>query len=198
MKLSTLAGIVGSDGHLSKSESAIVVVNKDMEFIRKIVMPLLKSLTKKRITVTKTSSGYGDYKYLVRVWDRNLQEKLRKNYGIPRGKKDRVKLPKLPSKDMIDFMLGWIAGDGSVTSDRGKPKIEIWSKDKNLIGKFSKFLLKKKISSSIFSASNERYILRIGKLEDLKRFSRYRIPHPVKARKLRRLLASTEAGFSTS
>ena len=198
MKLSTLAGIVGSDGHLSKSESAVIVVNKDKEFLDKEVIPIMESLTGKKASVSRTTSGYGGKKYLVRIWDKELQSKLNRNYGIPRGKKTSVKLPNLPSKEILDFMLGWIAGDGSVTTDRGRPKIEIWSKDAGIIRKFERFLSRKKIGSTVFKASNDRFILRIGKFEDVRKFSRYRIPHPAKARKLKGLLALTDAGFSTS
>jgi len=197
MKLSTLAGIVGSDGHLSKKESAIIVVNKDKEFLEKEVIPLFKELTNKKIGISKSSSGYGDYKYLVRVWDKKLQTKLNKVYGIPRGKKSTIKLS-IPEKEMIDFILGWIAGDGSITVDRERPKIEIWSKDIRLIKVFRKFLSKKGIESSIFKTSNNRFILRISKIDSVKKFSRYRIPHPAKARKLKCLLAPANAGFSTS
>ncbi len=161
-------------------------------------MPLLKTLTKKRITIYRTSSGYGDGKYIVRVWDKQLQNTLSSKYGIPRGKKVSINLPVLPPKEMIDFILGWIAGDGSITSDRGRPKIEIWSKDSNLLKIFNKFLLSREIDSNIFKASNGRSILRIGKLESIIKFSKYRIPHPAKCRKLKRLLAPTDAGFSTS
>ena len=197
MKLSTLAGIVGSDGHLSKKESAIIVVNKDKEFLEKEVIPLFKELTNKKIGISKSSSGYGDYKYLVRVWDKKLQTKLNKVYGIPRGKKSTIKLS-IPEKEMIDFILGWIAGDGSITVDRDRPKIEIWLKDIRLIKVFRKFLSKKGIESSIFKTSNNRFILRISKIDSVKKFSRYRIPHPAKARKLKCLLAPANAGFSTS
>lgn len=198
MKLSTLAGIVGSDGHLSKKESAIIVVNKDMEFLEKVVIPLFEDLTDKKVSISQTTSGYGTKKYLVRVWDTDLQTKLNKLYGIPRGKKTSINLPKLPPRKMMNFILGWIAGDGSVTTDRGRPKIEVWSKDGRIIQRFGKFLSQKKISSSIFKASNGRFILRIGKSQAVKKFSRYNIPHPAKARKLKRLLAPADAGFSTS
>jgi len=198
MKLSTLAGIVGSDGHLSKKENAIIVVNKDKEFLEKEVIPLFKELTDKKISLSKSSSGYGDYKYLVRVWDKKLQTKLNKIYGIPRGKKTEINLSSLPKREMMNFILGWIAGDGSITVDRDRPKIEMWSKDLNLIRVFEKFLFKKKIDSSVFTTSNNRFILRISKIESVKKFSRYRIPHPAKARKLKCLLAPADAGFSTS
>ena len=197
-ELSTLAGIVGSDGHLSKSENAVIIVNKDLEFINETVVPLLKKLTKNKISISKTSSGYSSYKYLVRVWDKNLQEILHKNYGIPRGKKYFINLPSLPSDKMISFILGWIAGDGSVTVDRKRPKIEIWSKDVKLMRKFQKFLFEREIGSTIFKASNNRWILRIGKRDDVKKFSNFKIPHPAKDRKLKSFLAPAEAGFRTS
>ena len=198
MKLSVLAGIVGSDGHLTKNESAVVIVNKDMEFLKKEVLPLLKSLTDKPVSVSWSSSGYGDGKYLVRVWDKELQQLLCNKYGIPRGKKDGIKLPRLPPREMMYFILGWIAGDGSVTSDRGRPKIEIWSKDAALIKKFFNFLVGKGMRPRIFDASNGRKILRLGRSEDLRKFSRHRIPHPAKNRKLKNFLAPADAGFSTS
>ena len=179
MKLSTLAGIVGSDGHLSKKESAIIVVNKDKEFLEKEVIPLFKEFTDKKISISKSSSGYGDYKYLVRVWDKKLQTKLNTIYGIPRGKKSRINLS-ISEREMMNFILGWIAGDGSITVDRERPKIEIWSKDFRLIKVFEKFLSKKEIESSIFKTSNNRFILRISKIDSVKKFSKYRIPHPAK------------------
>jgi hypothetical protein len=172
-----------------KKENGIIVINKDKEFLEKEIIPLMKKFTKNKITLSKSSSGYGDFKYLLRVWDKTLLKKLQKEYGIPRGKKDKINLPKLSTRKEIDFLLGWIAGDGSVTNDRTRAKIEIWSKDNDLLKRFHRILLKRNINSTMFSATNNRFILRIGKIKDVKKFSKYKIPHPKKRRKLKAFLA---------
>jgi hypothetical protein len=158
----------------------------------------MKKFTNRKIKISKSSCGYGDFKYLLRVWDKDLLKRLEKEYGIPRGKKNGIKLPKLSSRKEMEFLLGWIAGDGSVSNERKRPKIEIWSIDRKLLIRFQRILLNRNISSSMFDTSNNRSILRISKTKDVKRFSKYTIPHPKKNRKLRTLLALVDAGFSTS
>lgn len=113
-------------------------------------------------------------------------------YNIPSGSKSAsIEPPDLQilSKE-IDYFKGWVAGDGSVTNDRGRPKIEIWSKSQKMMLWFRQILSEAKIESQIFvDKKRDKHILRIGKKRSIMEFyQKIEIPHPAKKRKLLELL----------
>jgi DNA-binding transcriptional regulator WhiA len=191
--LALLAGIVGSDGHLAKDEPQVIVINKDKEFINDVIVPLIKKVSGKNPTIRFGKSGFRTYKYLIRVWSPTIWTKMKDKFGIPAGAKSKIiGPPDLDSaKDEIDFLRGWIAGDGSVTTDQGRAKIELWSKSLNILSWFKHLLERKGIESRLFYDRKKReHILRIGKRNAIKLFySTISIPHPKKQRKLHFLLA---------
>ncbi len=186
-ELDLLAGIIGSDGHLDKDQPAVRIVNKNKKFLEEITKPILEKFTGKKIKITNSISGFGKKRFLIIVYDRKLWKIMNEKYGIPSGNKStNIKLPEnISQKAKMNFLLGWISGDGSVTVDRTRPKIEIWSKSKNILLQFKEILEKEIIESRIFSASNKRFILRISKVNSVKSFyKKFQIPHPEKQRKL--------------
>ncbi len=186
-ELDLLAGIIGSDGHLDKDQPVIRIINKNKEFLEEIAKPILEKFTGKKIKLSNSISGFGKKRYLIIVYDRRLWKVMNEKYGIPAGNKStKIRLPEnLSSKAQMDFLLGWIAGDGSITFDRTRTKIEIWSKSKDILFQFKNLLEKQEIESKIFNASKERYILRISKINSVKSFyKKFQIPHPEKQRKL--------------
>ena len=185
--LSVLAGIIGSDGHLSKDKSTICVINKDEIFLKQIVVPLLKKYTNKEGSFRFISSGFGSKKFLLRVCSAELVRKFNNQYNIPTGAKSIViEPPNLPQEERLDFFRGWIAGDGSVTTEKGKPKIELWSKSEKMIKWFEEVLANNEIESRIYEERNKKeFILRVSKKEDVKKFySLIKIPHPRKQQRL--------------
>ena len=187
-KTDILAGIIGSDGHIYKDLLSLCVVNKSKPFIDEIVLPLIQEVTGKNPTPKFVSSGYGDGKYKVHISSVKFNKFLMNRYNIPAGAKSAIiKPPNITNiDDKIDFMRGWIAGDGSVTKDRTRAKIEIWSKSKDILEWFKDALLEKGIKSTLFVERNKNeHILRIGRKEDMKSFSKQiQIPHPEKQDKL--------------
>ena len=197
--LAVLAGIVGSDGHLAKDEAQIIVLNKNKEFVESIVVPLLTKFANKIPTTRFVKSGYGTGKYFVRVWSQELYKILNTNYKIPVGRKSNIIQPpeNLSLEDKIDFLRGWIAGDGSVTNERKRTKIEIWSKSKEILEWFREVLHEVGLESRMFlDRKKNEFILRIGKQNSVKLFyQRISIPHPEKQNKLNSLAFQQ---FSTS
>lgn len=188
--LSVLAGIIGSDGHLSKDKSTICVINKDETFLRQIVVPLLKKYTNKEGLFRFIDSGFGSKKFLLRVCSAELMRKLNKDYNIPIGAKSiDIKPPDLPREEQIDFFRGWTAGDGSVTTEKGKPKIELWSKSQDMIQYFKRVLDDHEIESRIYIERNKNeFILRVSKKEAVKKFyNLIEIPHQKKQEKFHKL-----------
>ncbi|MBI2233262.1 MAG: hypothetical protein HYU56_05040 [Candidatus Aenigmarchaeota archaeon] len=186
--LDLLAGIVGSDGHIQKLGGySVYVINKDLEFLERIVIPLFIANTKKTPKISFISSGFSDGKYVVRVASRDLWKTLVEQYNIPAGAKSKtIKPPQLFSiKNRKDYLCGWIAGDGSVTHDRMRAKVEIWSKNQEMIMWFKDVLREMDIESTCFLEKNKtEFILRIGRKEDvLKFYKTIQIPHPEKQRK---------------
>lgn len=188
-EIDVLAGIVGSDGHITKDLLTTFVINKDLEFMEHVVNPLLHLATGKMPNKPKfVGSGFGNGKFKTYVCSRKLCKELVAKYNIPAGAKSMSIKPPiglLPAEE-IDFLSGWIAGDGSVTKDRTRTKIEIWSKSKPMMLWFKKVLLKNGIQSRMFFEKNkEEHILRIGRKEDVFLFyKKIRIPHPEKQAKL--------------
>ena len=200
--LALLAGIVGSDGHIAKDEPQIIITNKNLDFIERTVVPLIIKFTNKIPYIKFINSGFGTGKYFVRVWSPNLWKELQDKYNIPSGAKSKTIKPpnNLSRTDKIDFLRGWIAGDGSVTNERGRPKIEIWSKSNEMLGWFKNVLEKNGIESRLFYArKKDEYILRIGKKDSVKMFlNTISIPHPSKQEKLLTLCSLAFQQFSTS
>jgi DNA-binding transcriptional regulator WhiA len=165
-------------------------------------MPLITKITNKTPYKRFNKSGFGTGKYFVRVWSPTIWKILQESYNIPCGKKSKIIKPpdNLSKKDKIDFLRGWIAGDGSVTNDRNKPKIEIWSKSNEILKWLSIVLSENGIESNLFYARKKKeYILRIGKQNSVKLFSeKISIPHPFKQEKLLTLCSLAFQQFSTS
>lgn len=186
--LDVLAGIIGSDGHIYGNLLSVCVVNKNLPFIEKVVIPLFREITGKNPKPKFVPAGFGNGKYKVTVSSVKFNKTLMDKYNIPPGAKSRtIKPPKLSELDeKIDFLRGWISGDGSVTRDRTRAKIEIWSKSLKILNWFKDVLLTMGINSRLFEERNKReYILRIGRKDDVELFYRkVKIPHPKKQEKM--------------
>jgi len=186
MSLAILAGIVASDGHMAKDKSTICVINKNKEFIEDVQL-LFEAHCGKKGSHRFIDSGFGSKKYLLRVNSAKLVKEFNSKYAIPIGRKSDTIMPAiLDQKESLDFLCGWIAGDGSVTTDRKRPKIEIWSKSKAIIEWFGNVLEKEGIESRIFEERRKKeFILRVGKKESVVKFYRKaRIPHKRKQDRL--------------
>lgn len=191
-EIDVLAGIIGSDGHLEKNQAVIRIINKDLNFLEKTVKPILNSLgisSKPKFR----SSGFGSGKFVVAFTSQELWKLMQEKFNIPTGKKsEKIEPPTLTTnQEKVDFLRGWIAGDGSVTTDRGRPKIEIWSKSEKVLKWFKKILKENHIKSKFWSVGETgKFILRIGRQESIKKFhKKFTIPHPRKEERLRLLLS---------
>jgi DNA-binding transcriptional regulator WhiA len=198
--IDVLAGIIGSDGHIYKDKYSLCVVNKNEEFIEKTVIPLIQKLTGKKKKSKFVSSGYGDGKFKVHVSSVKFCRKLIEEFNIPAGaKSETIEPPNLSDNNRrIDYLRGWIAGDGSVTNDRTRVKIEIWSKSKVMLEWFSDILQENGIRSRMFEERMKKeFILRIGRKDDVKSFYKtIKIPHSEKQNKLEDLLSKTSRSLS--
>lgn len=192
--IAILAGIVASDGHIEKNQKVIRIINKDLEFLEKTVIPLIKSLTKKEPKIKKLKSGFRKEKYVIAFSSPWLWHLFQNKYNIPKGKKSAIiTSPKLSkNKEKIDFFRGWFAGDGCVTKDRNRPRLFIWSKSEFIIQWFKEILSENNIESKIwFSKLKGEFILGINKMDAIKTFQKkIIIPHPKKQEKLFLLLDS--------
>lgn len=191
--IDVLAGIVGSDGHLARDKSTVFIINKDIEFMEKIVRPLISEIFGKNPKAKFVNSGFGDGKYKINVSKSEIWRLLVEKYSIPSGAKStRIQPPELGNfLARIDYFRGWVAGDGSVTNDRERPKIEIWSKSRNMLLWFKQLLSEINIESKFFvDKKRDKYILRIGKKQAVMDFYRkIIIPHPKKQRKLKEMVS---------
>ena len=187
-ELDILAGIVASDGHIYKNKLAFCIVNKNLEFLEQSVIPLIQTIVNKTPEPKFVSSGFSDGKYKITVCSTKLIKILNDVYMIPAGAKSSLIKPPniLAFQQIFDYIGGWIAGDGCVTKDRTRPKIEIWSNDLVMLEWFKDVFSKCSIDSILlFEKRKKRHILRIGRKESIKTFhDKFRIPHPDKQKKL--------------
>ena len=193
MSLETFAGIVGSDGHIEKGQAVIRVISKDLDFLERIVIPLIEDLSGIKTQPKPAISGFCKRKFVIAFTSQTLWKTLQERFCIPKGKKsDLIIKPELESpKEKVDFLLGWFAGDGSVTTDRGKPKLEIWSKSEGILKWFKEVLQESGIESRVFPARKVgKFLLRIRKQGHVKLFhEKFTIPHSAKEQKLSLLLS---------
>jgi DNA-binding transcriptional regulator WhiA len=199
-EIELLGGIVGSDGHLPNDASTIKIVTGDEEFLNSTLLPLIKRITSKKITVRHIDSGFGSKKFIVTFSDRRIKEILHNKLKIPLGKKSNIDIiPEIDNaKDKLDFVRGWFAGDGSVTTDRNRPRLTIWCNSKGTLEWIQSVLKENCIESKIwFAKKRNRWLLTIGKQESVKKFHEIiEIPHPKKERKLIILLNKKDFGSS--
>ena len=148
------------------------------------------------MTVTYTKNG----KFKVHVTSVNLCKKLIEEFNIPAGaKSETIKPPdSSDNESRIDYLRGWIAGDGSVTNDRTRVKIGIWSESKVMLKWFADVLEKNGIKTRMFEERQKKeHILRIGRKDDVLSFyKQIRIPHSEKQNKLEDLLSETSRPLS--
>ena len=120
-------------------------------------------------------------------------ENFDKKYRIPPGKKSTIVEPPnlATNEEKIDFFRGWFAGDGSVTVDRKRPRLELWSKSRKLLKWFREVLEQNGIESRIFyHKRKDQYLLSIGRIGDVINFyEKIVIPHPEKQEKLKFLVS---------
>jgi DNA-binding transcriptional regulator WhiA len=187
-----LGGIVGSDGHLPKDSSTIQIITADKEFLESTIVPLIKELSDITVEPKLRISGFGSWRFVVSFSNKQIKQVLHEKFKIPSGKKSEVDIiPEIDEiKDKIDFIRGWFSGDGSVTTDRGRPRLTIWSKSRGILGWIQQVLKELKIDSKIwFGKTRSKWLLTIGKQNSIKRFYKLiEIPHPKKERKLISLL----------
>lgn len=198
--IDVLAGIIGSDGHIYKDRYSLCVVNKNEDFIENVVIPLIHKITGKKKKSKFVPSGYGNGKFKVHVTSVNFCKELIEKFNIPAGAKSQtIKPPNLSdNKRRIDYLRGWIAGDGSVTNDRTRVKIEIWSKSFVMLEWFADVLKENGIKTKMFEEKQKKeHILRIGRKDDVLLFYKMiRIPHSEKQNKLEDLLPKTSRPLS--
>ena len=201
--LEILAGIIGSDGHIKRNKFRLVVVNQDSNFIKSIVLPLIKQITGKAPKPIFNKSAFGGWKFLTFINSPFLWNMLQERFNIPAGKKSGKILPPnlQTNEERLDFISGWFAGDGCVTLFRGRPRLEMWSKSKDFIFWVKEVLKENGVISSVcLIKGKELFFLDIKRLESVKRFHEIiNIPHPEKERKLISLLQEySQTGLNTS
>ena len=194
--LPILAGIVGSDGHLEKNQAVIRVINKNEDFIKSVVIPLIQTITGKNVKAKFVPSGFGTGKFVVAFTSQMLWRELQERFNIPTGKKsESIQSPNLQNKEeKLDFISGWFAGDGSVTTDgngRNKPRLTIWSKSRVILDWIKEVLQENQIESRIwFAKKKNEFLLTIGTQNSIQRFhQKITIPHPEKENRLKLLLS---------
>jgi len=192
-KLDVLAGIVGSDGSIDRNQPIVKIINKNREFINSTIIPLIRKTTGINVKTTPKTSGFvKDNNFVINIYCKWLWKILQEKYDIPAGKKSEKGIfPKILKKeDKLDFLRGWFAGDGSVTRDRKRPRLIIWSKNRTILEWIKQTLAENQIESRIwFSKKKNQFLLTVGKKKSVELFFKtIEIPHPEKERKLKSLL----------
>ena len=144
-ELEYVAGLIASDGHISK-DFGVAIYSKNRAFA-KYIKSLIEKISKKNVHIYK---GNGSLKILV--FDKELVEILGKKFRICIGKKCNIlKFPiDLTENEKINFLKGYVDGDGSLYIDKRKRyekiyryvRIEIASQTKEFLEEMRNFLQK--------------------------------------------------------
>ncbi len=200
--LSLLAGIVASDGHLERDGCGIKVINSSKPFVDEVVIPLLEEVSSKKPSVYVGKTGFSNKtKYIAYVYDKKTSKILSEEYAIPLGKKAETVLPpnNLSDSDKLDYVRGWFAGEGSVSTDVHKqgdrtyfsPEIMLWVKNPGIAGWIAGFLNSLGIQAKLFHSSKKlQSLVIIRQKESLFLFQeKVGFAHPEKDGKLKIVLA---------
>ena len=188
-RLLRLLGLLASDGHNSGELVSLTNKNKEIcELTRKLIKEEFGIDGKIKLRKWKI----GNYWQFV-VKSRALCEIL-DAFGIKIGKKfKRIDLPeillRLPNSVLLEFVYGFIDGDGKVSLEKGnKVRVGIHSTSEKIIDKIRYILLRSGISCSKELEKrrgkwNNLFITRILNNKDALFLAR----HTIKGRKLRRI-----------
>ena len=150
-ELAYVAGLVASDGHLTKSGYGVDIATSDEKFARKI-HDILSIVSFKVPKISKKRTVY-----VVTVYDRELFKLLTEKFRIPRGKKSDILEPPTISeeKEIVGYIRGFFDGDSSVHRRRMRtkyvPRIRAMSQSKKILEWIKECLLKLGIrTGSIF------------------------------------------------
>lgn len=159
-----LAGLIAADGHLSKNDGIAIYV-KDREFVKKIVQSLCQ-ITNSKISIYPSKGAFR-----INVFDKILLNALTQKFKIPMGKKSNCLIfpETLSKKEKLDFVRGYVDGDGSIYIDKRKrygiintyPRVEIASQSREFLDKMIVFLYMFGIKSGQVKSAKRTLRIRI-------------------------------------
>ncbi len=123
--LAFIAGIVAADGPIRISRPIIEIYSKDKEVLEKLQQILSKiEQTSTAMKVYKTKT-----KYVLYIYSSTLTATLTKTYKIPRGKKSKtLSFPELPHQEQLEYIKGFIFGDGTFYLEKTYKKSKVSGK----------------------------------------------------------------------
>lgn len=194
MSLAYIAGIIASDGHISKNTFKVSIITSNIEFAHTL-RQILKDLG------IKSGLYRGKTGYEIFVYNKNFWNILTSKYKVPPGKKSHnLQTPdNLSKEEQIDYLRGLLDGDSSIFETTAKlkrkqkiyiyyiPRIEYKSKTKLIIDWSLKFLSEIGIKPYIQKDPNfHRWFL--DGAENIRKFSKIGFLHPEKQERLRTIL----------
>lgn len=136
-----LLGFIAADGYLpighgSQNRIVITLARKDEEILHLIAKELNYTGSIKQYV---SAEGYDCSS--LNFTSKKLREKI-ESYGIGNNKTFKLKeLPKLPKEFMLDFIRGFIDGDGSIIEPKNKKiNISLVCANKNFLNQIVKYL----------------------------------------------------------
>lgn len=160
-----IAGLVTADGNLSSKESSVSIYTNSPKFARTI-KSILREITGRKAEIYQSKGALK-----VFVFDKHLHSMLNQKYGIPIGKKSSIiAFPhNLSKKSAIEFIRGYVDGDGSIYVDKRRrrnkiqyyPRVEIASKNKRFLKTMRNYLEKLGITCGRITEGRRTFRFRI-------------------------------------
>ena len=160
-----IAGLITADGNLSSKESSVSIYTNNQKFA-KLIRTMLKKMTKNKVSLYRSKGAIK-----VFVFDKHLYLTMNRKYGIPIGKKSlTILFPEdLTEKETIEFIRGYVDGDGSIYLDKRKrrnkvqiyPRIEIASQSKQFLESMIKHIEKFHIHCGTVTIGRRTFRFRI-------------------------------------
>lgn len=160
-----IAGLVAADGNLSSSENSVSIYTNNLKFAR-MIKKILRDLTGKKVEIYQSKGALK-----VFIFDKHLHSLLNQKYGIPIGKKSNtLSFPEnLSRKNAIEFIRGYVDGDGSIYLDKRKrrnkiqyyPRVEVASQSKQFLDDMKYYLEKLNINCGSITKGRRIFRFRI-------------------------------------
>lgn len=138
-----ILGIYSADGYLPKKENGsgnrivLSLAKKDEEILYRIAKELEYEGPIKQYLASDHIHEFSSLAFTSKI----LRQQFEK-YGIVNNKTFTLnKLPELPDEYMIDYIRGYVDGDGTIFEHHGSPRISITSACKPFLEEMQKYIL---------------------------------------------------------
>lgn len=140
-----ILGMYSADGYLPKASNGegnritLSLTRKDEEILYRIAEELEYEGPINQYLASDHVHEFSSLSFTSKILRRQFE-----SYGIVNNKTFKLdKLPKLPDEYMIDYIRGYVDGDGTIVNHHGSPNISITSASRSFLEEIQEYIFKK-------------------------------------------------------